>query len=238
MVAEANRAVREFGIRVLCVKAADRRGWRQDVTNFEAIRRAVGDDVVIGVDPNTGWTMADAISAVNALRGFGLGYIEQPVARKNIKGMAEIRRVADGIPVMADEGIFTLDDAFALAEARAVDAFCIKLYKVGGLTPAKKIAAVAEAANIQLNCGGLAVQSQLEAAAAAHFYTSTPAKRMMGAGEFLFGLNTIGPDPLVPETDFVVRDGHVDIPNGPGLGITIDEAALKKHTLRRDCISR
>jgi L-alanine-DL-glutamate epimerase-like enolase superfamily enzyme len=238
MVAEANRAVREFGIRVLCVKAADRRGWRQDVKNFEAIRRAVGDDVVIGVDPNTGWTMADAISAVNALRGFGLGYIEQPVARKNIKGMAEIRRVADGIPVMADEGIFTLDDAFALAEARAVDAFCIKLYKVGGLTPAKKIAAVAEAANIQLNCGGLAVQSQLEAAAAAHFYTSTPAKRMMGAGEFLFGLNTIGPDPLVPETDFVVRDGHVDIPDGPGLGITVDEAALKTHTLRRECISR
>ncbi len=238
MVAEANRAVREFGVRVLCVKAADRRGWRQDVKNFEAIRRAAGDDVVIGVDPNTGWTMADAISAVNALRHFGLGYIEQPIARKNIKGMAEIRRVADGIPVMADEGIFTLDDAFALAEARAVDAFCIKLYKVGGLSAAKKIAAVAEAANIQLNCGGLAVQSQLEAAAAAHFYTSTPAKRMMGAGEFLFGLNTIGPDPLVPETDFVVRDGHVDIPNGPGLGITIDEAALKKHTLRCESITR
>lgn len=238
MVAEANRAVQEFGIGVLCVKAADRRGWRQDVKNFEAIRRAVGDDVVIGVDPNTGWTMADAISAVNALRGLGLGYIEQPVARKNIKGMAEIRRVANGIPVMADEGIFTLEDAFALAEARAVDAFCIKLYKVGGLTPAKKIAAVAEAANIQLNCGGLAVQSQLEAAAAAHFYTSTPPKRMMGAGEFLFGLNTIGPDPLVPETDFVVRDGHVDVPNGPGLGITIDEAALKKHTLRQECITR
>lgn len=238
MVAEANRAVREFSIRVLCVKAADRRGWRQDVKNFEAIRRAVGDDVVIGVDPNTGWTMADAISAVNALRGSGLGYIEQPVARKNIKGMAEIRRVADGIPVMADEGIFTLDDAFALAEARAVDAFCIKLYKVGGLTPAKKIAAVAEAANIQLNCGGLAVQSQLEAAAAAHFYTRTPAKRMMGAGEFLFGLNTIAPDPLVPETDFVVRDGHVDVPDGPGLGITVDEAALKKHTLRRESITR
>lgn len=238
MVAEANRAVQEFGIGVLCVKAADRRGWRQDVKNFEAIRRAVGDDVVIGVDPNTGWTMADAISAVNALRGFGLGYIEQPVARKNIQGMAEIRRVADGIPVMADEGIFTLDDAFALAEARAVDAFCIKLYKVGGLAAAKKIAAVAEAANIQLNCGGLAVQSQLEAAASAHFYTSTPAKRMMGAGEFLFGLNTIGPDPLVPETDFVVRNGHVDVPDGPGLGITIDETALKKHTLRRECISR
>jgi muconate cycloisomerase len=238
MVAEGRRAVEEFGIRVLCVKAADRRGWRQDVKNFEAIRRAVGEDVVIGVDPNTGWSLADAISAVHVLRAFDLGYIEQPVARRDLDGMAEIRREARGIPVMADEGLFTLQDAYALARARACDAFCIKLYKIGGLTPARKIAAVAEASDVQLNCGGLAVQSQLEAAAAAHFYAATPQRRMMGAGEFVFGLNTIGPDPLVPETDFVVRDGHVDVPTGPGLGIAIDEAALKRNTLRYECVQR
>jgi muconate cycloisomerase len=236
MIGEASRAVKEFGIKVLCLKAGDRRGWRQDVTNFEAVRRALGDDVVIGIDPNTGWTLPDAISAVHALRDLGLGYIEQPIARRDLKGLADIRREAAGIPVMADESLFTLQDAYALAEARAVDAFCIKLYKVGGLSGARKIAAVAEAANIQLNCGGLAVQSQLEAAAAAHFYASTPLKRMLGAGEFVFGLNTIGPDPLVPDTDFVVRDGHVDVPTGPGLGITLDEAALKKHTLRHESI--
>ncbi len=236
MVAEASRAVSEFGIKVLCLKAADRRGWRQDVKNFETVRRALGDDVVIGIDPNTGWSFPDAVSAINALRGLDLGYIEQPIARRDFKGLAEIRRVAAGIPVMADESLFTLQDAYALAEARAVDAFCIKLYKIGGLSAARKISAVAEAADIQLNCGGLAVQSQLEAAAGAHFYASVPLKRMMGAGEFVFGLNTIGPDPLVPATDFVVRDGHVDVPTGPGLGITIDEAALKAHTLRYESV--
>ncbi|RPI47674.1 MAG: hypothetical protein EHM59_03535 [Betaproteobacteria bacterium] len=237
MVAEARRAVEEFGIRVLCLKAADRRGWRQDVQNFEAVRRAVGDDVVIGVDPNTGWCLTDAISAVHALRPYGLGYIEQPVARRDLEGMAEIRREAQGIPVMADEGLFTLHDAYALARARACDAFCIKLYKLGGLTPARKIAAVAEASEIQLNCGGLSVQSQIDAAASAHFYASIPTRRMMGAGEFVFGLNTVGVDPLVPETDFVVRDGHVDVPTGPGLGIVVDEAALKRHTLRHEAVS-
>jgi muconate cycloisomerase len=231
MVAEAQRAVDEFGIRVLCLKMADRRGWRQDVKNFEAVRKAVGEDVMIGVDPNTGWTLADALSAVRELRKMDLGYIEQPVARRDLKGMAEIRRAADGVPVMADEALFTLQDAYALAEARAVDAFCIKLYKLGGITAAKKIAAVGEAANVQLNCGGLAVQSQLEAAAGAHFYASTPASRMMGAAEFVFGLNATAKDPLCPESDFVVRDGYVDVPKGPGLGITIDEAALKKNTL-------
>ena len=237
MIAEAQRAVDEFGISVLCLKAADRRGWRQDVRNFEAVRGAVGDDVVIGVDPNTGWTLADTLVAIDALKSYGLGYIEQPIARKDVHGLRTVRLAANGIPVMADEALFTLEDAFALAEARAVDAFCIKLYKLGGLRVAKKIAAVAEAANIQLNCGGLATQSQLEAAAGAHFYASTPAKRMMGAGEFLFGLNTIGPDPLVPETDFLIHDGHVEVPRGPGLGVRVDEACLKQHILQHEAVT-
>ena len=53
----------------------------------------------------------------------------------------------------------------------------------------------------------------------------------MGAAEFVFGLNTTAKDPLCPDSDFVVRDGHVDVPRGPGLGITIDEGLLKKNTL-------
>jgi L-alanine-DL-glutamate epimerase-like enolase superfamily enzyme len=60
---------------------------------------------------------------------------------------------------------------------------------------------------------------------------------MMGAGEFLFGLNATAPDPLVPETDFVVRDGYVDVPTGPGLGVVIDDAALKKYTLAQEVVS-
>lgn len=234
MIAEARRAVEEYGIKVLCLKMADRRGWKQDVSNFAAVRKALGDEVMIGIDPNCGWTLGDSLLAIEAIKPMGLGYIEQPIARRDLHGMAEIRRAAGGIPVMADEGLFTIQDAMALAEARAVDVFCIKLYKVGGLTPAKKIAAIAEAANIQLNCGGLSVQSQLEAAAGAHFYASTPASRMMGAAEFVFGLNTNAKDPLCPESDFKVESGYVNVPKGPGLGITIDEKLLKANTLLQE----
>jgi muconate cycloisomerase len=231
IVAEAKRAVDELGIRVLCLKMGDRRGIARDISNFEAVRRAVGEEVVIGIDPNTGWTLAETLTVMRALKPLRVGYIEQPIARHDLRGLAEVRRAAEGVPVMADEALFTLGDAYALAESRAVDAYCIKLYKLGGITPAKKIAAVAEAANIMLNCGGLAVQSQLEAAAGAHFCASTPVRRMFGAAEFVFGLNAIAKDPLCPESDFVVRDGYVDVPRRPGLGITIDEAALKRNTL-------
>ena len=80
------------------------------------------------------------------------------------------------------------------------------------------------------------MQSQLEAAAGAHFYASTPVARTMGAAEFVFGLNATMKDPLCPDSEFKVRDGHVDVPRGPGLGVTIDEAALKKNTLLHEIV--
>ena len=65
-------------------------------------------------------------------------------------------------------------------------------------------------------------------AAGAHFDASRPAAHVMPAGEFIFGLGVIGPDPLVPETDFRIKDGHVTPPTGAGLGIVVDEQALRR----------
>lgn len=236
MIAESERALHEFNIRILCLKAGDSRGWRRDVENFASVRRVVGDDIVMGVDPNTGWSLPDAKRAIAALAEYGLDYVEQPIERHDIAGLADIRKTANGIPIMADESLTSLQDAYALAKARAVDVFCIKPYKVGGLGQARKIAALAEASNILINVGGLAAFCQLEAAAGAHFYASTPAHRVMPGGEFIFGLGVIGPDPLVPANDFVINDGHVTPPSGPGLGICIDEAALEKHKLWQETV--
>jgi L-alanine-DL-glutamate epimerase-like enolase superfamily enzyme len=236
MVADAERAVSEFGIRVLCMKAGHPKGWREDVENFAAIRKAVGPQIVFGLDPNTGWTVVETLSALAALKDARADYIEQPVKRHDLKGMAAIRRASTGVPLMADESCGSLQEAAAIVEAQAADVLCIKLYKHGGITPARKIAAIAEAANLKINCGGLAVLSQLEAAAGAHFYASRPAEHVMPAGEFIFGLGVIGPDPLVPETDFVVKDGHVRPPSTAGLGITVDERALQAHTLLKEIV--
>ena len=232
MIAEASRAVDEFGIRVICLKAGGKHGWRRDVANFEAVRRGLGDAIVIGVDPNTGWTVAETLAALQALRPMGLGYLEQPIDRRDFQGLARVRTLAAGVPLMADESLFTIHDAFALAEARAVDVFCIKLYKIGGLSIARKIAAIAEAASIQLNCGGLAVASQFEAAASAQFCASLRPRRTFGAAEFAFGLNTVGQDPLVADGSFGISEGAVRVPEGPGLGVVLDEAALKRLTLQ------
>ena len=236
MAQDVHRAIKEFGLSVACLKAGGKGGWERDVANFIAVRESVGDNVAIGMDPNEGWTVSEAIRVIKKLTPYRLDYLEQPVKRQNIAGMAAIRREMNGIPLMADEGLMTLADSYALAKADAVDVFCVKLYKVGGLHAAKKIAAVAEASGIQLNIGGLAVQSQLEAAAGAHFYASSPEHLIMPAAEFVFGVGGLGPDPLVPDSDFQVKDGHVTVPNRPGLGINVDERALERYTLKREAV--
>jgi L-alanine-DL-glutamate epimerase-like enolase superfamily enzyme len=237
MVDDAERALHEFGIRVLCIKSGHPGGWQQDAVHFRLIREAVGEGVVIGMDPNTGWTVSETLQALQALRDHRVDYLEQPVKQTDLAGMAAIRRAATGVPLMADEACQSIQDAQAIIAAEAADVLCIKLYKHGGITPARKIAAVAEAANVKINCGGLAVLSQLEAAAGAHFYASRPPEHVMPAGEFIFGLGVIGQDPLVPETSFVVKEGHVAPPGGPGLGVTIDERALDALTLLKEIVA-
>lgn len=237
MIAECRRAVDEHGVRTLCLKAGHPAGFQQDVENFKAVRKAIGDDVTIGIDPNTGWTVAQSITVLERLRDHDLGYLEQPIARGNFDGLARIRDAAMGVPVMADESIMTLDDAHELASRRAVDVFCLKLYKVGGIAKARKIAAIAEAADILVNIGGLAAFSQLEAAAGIHFHTSLPPKRVMPAGEFLFGLGVSGPDPLVPEPIYTLENGSVAPVDRPGLGVGPDLRALEKITLMKEVVA-
>jgi len=237
MIADAKRATDEFGMKVICLKAAGREGWRRDVANFAAVRDAVGPDVLIGVDPNTGWTVAESIAALDAMHDMDVGYCEQPIDRRNLAGLAAIRAQARGVPIMADESLFTIQDAAALAQSGAVDVFCIKLYKVGGLLPARRMLAVADAFDIGINCGGLAVASQFEAAAAAQYCAAVPMRRTFGAAEFVFGAGVMGDDPLVAEGGFRIVDGQVAVPTGPGLGLTLDEQALERMTLLTEVVS-
>ncbi len=231
MVDDAHKAVDEFGIKVLCLKAAGKGGWRQDVKNFEMVRSSVGPDVLIGVDPNTGWTVSESILALNAMRDMDVGYCEQPVERRNLAGMAAIKRQAGGVPIMADESLFNIQDAAQIIAAEAADVFCVKLYKVGGLLPARKIAAIGEASDIGINSGGLAVASAIEASAALHYCASVPAARTFGAAEFVFGAGIYGADPLIAEGGLSIVDGAVAVTDKPGLGFVLDEQALERMTL-------
>src|SRR5207237_667142 len=115
-----------------------------DVARVKAVREAVGPQAHIGVDANGGWARHEVIGAINRLHASDIYFVEQPVASQDVHWLAEVKRRCD-LPIIADESLYTTHDAMAIARANAADVFSIYVGKAGGIGPARKIAAVAEA---------------------------------------------------------------------------------------------
>jgi muconate cycloisomerase len=64
------------------------------------------------------------------------------------------------------------------------------------------------------------------------------ARKTFGAAEFVFGLNTLTQDPLSANSSFIIKDGAVAVPTGPGLGLTLDEKALERLTLKQVVVTQ
>jgi L-alanine-DL-glutamate epimerase-like enolase superfamily enzyme len=225
MVAEANGAAEKYGIKVFCLKVGPSHRWKEDVKTFKAIREALGDDVTLGIDANEAYDSAVAVKAIRMMEAYDLAYAEQPVPAKDLEGMQRVR-MAVHTPIVADESAFTIQDAYRILKMEAADVICVKTFKPGGLCNSRKIASLAESCAARINVGGTAHGARIEAAVGAHLYAAT--RNIFPAGEFVLGITE--EDPLV-DNPFNIKDGHITVPQRPGLGIEIDEKALKKYAL-------
>jgi len=207
-----------------------------DAIRLRAMREAVGPDVSLRADANQGYrTAKDAIRFCRLCEKYDvhLELLEQPVAYQNIRGMALIRQSVD-VLIEADEGCYTLQDAMILVQSEAVDVINIKIGKAGGITNAKKIAAVAESAGL-VTVVGTALGLGPERAAKLHLAASTPT--MLPHVEF--SELTLHGALLIDEQERIYSapiddDGCLPVPTEPGLGITLDEEKVAAHTLPLD----
>ena len=136
--------------------------------------------------------------------------------------MVKLTRLAI-VPILADESVHTPDDAYRLIACGGVDAVKIKISKAGGYIPARKIIDVCEAAGIKLVIGQ-GMCSSLEAAAEAHLACAYP--HVCPVAEMV-GPEKLKGDLIEPGLD--LKSGHLDLPEGPGLGVTLSEAALARY---------
>jgi muconate cycloisomerase len=197
-----------------------------DAARVKAVRATIGPRVRLGVDANGGWTPRLAIATIRRLvEECDIYFAEQPVAPLDVQWMADVRRNVP-VPVMADESCYTLQDAMALVRAGAADILSVYVGKGGGIGPARKIAAVAEAAGVTCTVGSN-LELGVASAAMAHLATATP-----GVGAEEFPCDILGPlgyaDDLLCEP-LEVRDGAVRAPEKPGLGVELDEAKLARY---------
>lgn len=152
MAAEARRLVTEDGWHILKIKAGI--DYKEDIRTMKLIREAVGMDVRLRVDANQGYSVSDAVCALEGFKEYGIEAVEQCLPHWDMEGSAFIRRKVNGIQIMLDESIHEPVDAARACRLQAADILNIKLMKCGGLYPAAKINAIAEANGGHLH-GGL-----------------------------------------------------------------------------------
>ena len=164
------RARAEEGFVALKLKGG--RDLDDDVERVLAVRKAIGRGIALRFDANQGYTATEALDFVERTRSAELELLEQPTRRGE---PAKLARVVAGahIPVMADESLLTLGDAFRLARLDAADMVNIKLMKVGGLTRATLVNGVARAAGLEAMVGCMD-ESALAIAAGLAFALARP----------------------------------------------------------------
>lgn len=165
MVRDSLRGV-EQGFRILKVKVG--KEGLKDVERIAAIREAVGRDIVIRVDANQGWQPKDAVRIIRAMedKGLNIDLVEQPVDAHNFEGMKYVTSHVF-TPILADESVFSPQDAIKIIQEGAADLINIKLMKTGGIYEALKICGIAESFGIECMTGCM-LESKLAVSAASH----------------------------------------------------------------------
>jgi len=224
MAEEAKHWV-DRGLRVVKIKAGSG-DLEEDLRRVKAVRDTVGDKIKLRVDPNTHWSVADSKRAGKYFSELNFDYLEQPVPAWNIDGMAEIRS-ATGISLEADEGAWSIQDVVEHGKRKAADVINLKIPKVGGLLKGKKMAAVAESFGMTCMAGA---EGEVAAGQAAKAHLAISTRNALNASDFteLSKMEAwILKEPMAMDST-----GHVAVPDGPGLGVTVDEDALAMHAVK------
>jgi muconate cycloisomerase len=187
------------------------------VDRLRAVREAVGPDVWLSVDANGGYTVEQAIWAAARLEKLNVVLFEQPTRRGDHGAMAEVRR-RSGIPIMADESVFTPQDALDVIRHQAADVFSLYPGKHGGIRATQQIAKLAEAAGLPCTIGSN-LEREVATAAMAHVTVCTAnlqCERFPG--------DLIGPlyyEQSLSEPALRYAADRLWVPEGPGLGVKV-----------------
>lgn len=202
-----------------------KRPLREDLAHVAAITRAVGDRASIRVDVNQAWSLSDARSGLAGLQAIGVELAEQPI---RIGSLAALRSLTERyeIAVMADEQLQGPADAMAVAAARAADVFAVKIGQSGGLKRAAEVVAIGAAAGVGIY-GGTMLEAGVSTAAAVQLFSTV---EHLDWGTELFGPLLLK-DEILAEP-ILYRDFGVHLPEGPGIGVTLDPGKVDFY--RRD----
>jgi muconate cycloisomerase len=197
---------------------------RADAERSLAICASLNDaaGLLLCSDANQGFSVDGAIDYVRAVKDTPIEFFEQPVAAHDIEGMARIAR-ASRVKIGCDEGLHSLEDLKRHHEAGAAAGFSLKTIKLGGVGPALEAALLCDKLGLKVNLASKMAETSVSTSALLHIAAAVPA---MDWGITLSSLELT--DDIV-KNPITAAGGHVSIPTGPGLGVEVDEAKVRRY---------
>jgi o-succinylbenzoate synthase len=210
----AERAVEGVKAGYSCLKL--KVGLPDDVERVAAVRAAIGPWPALRIDANCAWTANEAVAALEILAAFDLQLVEQPCA--TLEELAEVRRRSP-VPVAADESVATAEDVVAAAQLGACDIVNVKLAACGGWAGARDTLRAARAHGLEPFLSstldgpwGIAAGLQLAASEGVSLACGLATLELF--------------DAQLADALQAPSDGLLTVPQGPGLGVTVDDAVL------------
>jgi muconate cycloisomerase len=199
-----------------------------DVARVAVVRKAIGNQIKLGVDANGGWAPDQAASTIERLYAHNIYFVEQPLPPEEVEATGRLRKQLR-VPLVADESIYTLKDATQLALLGAADVFSVYIGKAGGIGPARQIADFAAAQGIKCTLGSN-LELGVGSAAMAHL-----ASAVQGIAAEDFPCDIIGP--FFYQDDIVrvsarISPGEAQPNVLPGLGVELDEEKVERYRVR------
>lgn len=186
--------------------------FAQDLAAVRAVRKRVGDDMIVMCDFNQRLTVAEAIKRGRALDDEGLYWIEEPTRHDDYEGYAKICQEVR-TPIQTGENLLNTFDFAQAIQARSLDYVMPDIQRIGGVTGWVRAAALAQAHGIEMS-------SHLFPEYSAHMLAVTPTAHFL---EYMDWADALMAEPLR------IENGHAVIPDRPGSGVQWNESAVARY---------
>lgn len=222
MLRDADEMMGKYGFRALKVKGSHE--YLNDIAFLRKLRRLCGDTVSISIDFNQSLTAHMLLQALPALEEVDIALIEEPLSARDAAGKS-LCAGRTSIPISGDDSCFSPDDVLHELKLGAIRAVVLKVAR-NGYRQARDIVALCRGFHLPLHSGSQG-DMHITACAAAQFACSYPSEHEHEFSTFLDACDHIC------DRDLVIREGCLTLPDGPGIGLSVDEAKLAIYRVDR-----